>query len=186
MRGFEIDRVPLLEDVVVPSDGESEPAADDVEKLDALVNVDDGLLGRDRLKVRQVGVQLPLVRVEIEALEKVGDRLAVGAVGEAFPLRATNDAGRLALRLVAEEVVEAHAEHQRDPEKGRQRRIDVRPLDLREQRRRQPGVPPELDERHLLLQAKSPDLFSDLVAPQPFFQRVRQHFSPLSQVVFLR
>jgi len=81
-------------------------------------------------------------------------------------------------RLLAgadEEELQADAEDQRDPQQRRQRGKQPPALDLREKRRRQPRVPAELDQAHLLLQPDRPDLRPDRIGLQPLSQRRRQH-----------
>src|ERR1044071_6609261 len=87
-----------------------------------------------------------------------------GAVGQAQPILLSSNRNQRAVLSLDEKVFEAEAEHHRDTQQRRQRREQVPPLDLRQQRRRQAGMLPELHQAELLLQTERAEFRSDLVA----------------------
>ena len=89
--------------------------------------------------------------------------------GKAQPPARTDD-GR-AGRIAGEELVEADAEHERDPHQCGQRRHDLIAFELRQEPWRQARVTAELFETDLLLDAQAPDLRADAVFLQLLGQR---------------
>ena len=83
-------------------------------------------------------------------------------LGQPHPLALAGDRDDRLLAGAGEEEFEADAEDQRDAQQRRQRRKQAAALDLREHRRRQSRVLPELDETHL------------------FFRRSVRSFPPMS------
>jgi hypothetical protein len=75
-------------------------------------------------------------------------------------------------------VLEPDAEHQRDAQERRQGRKQETALDLRQHRRRQARVPPELHEAELLPEPERAQLRPDAVLLQARRERVRDHVAP--------
>src|SRR5687767_13236843 len=105
------------------------------------------LLRAEGLELGVVGAQFSLTRGEVEALEKVRRRPAIGAVGETLSFGPAYDRGYLPFRFIAKKVVQTNSEDHGDAQQRRQGWIDVGALDFREQRRRKTAVLSELDQR---------------------------------------
>jgi hypothetical protein len=72
-------------------------------------------------------------------------------------------------------VLQADTKDERDTQQRRKRRKQSSALDLRQQRRREPGVLAKVDEANLLLQAKRTNLGSNSIVVQSVLQGLREH-----------
>ena len=104
----------------------------------------------------------------------------VGAwpVRQPQPVRFSDHRDARPAELLGEEVLEPDAEHQRDAQERRQGREQQAALDLRQHRRRQAGVTPELHQAQLLPQPQGAQLRPDAVLLQAGRERIRNHFHP--------
>jgi len=136
------------------------------------------LVWRQGEELRVVRIEPSLERRKVQRLELVADIATPRTLGKPQPFLSSDDAQHRLIPGASEEVLETDAEDESNPQQRRQRRKQLAALDLRQHRRRQPGVFAELDQPHLLLQAQRADGRANRVLLQSIPQRRRQHRSP--------
>src|SRR6476659_573148 len=111
------------------------------------------LLRRDREELREVAVQQPLHGWKVQRLKLVRLVLAACLLRKPEPIMMARDADNRLVTVCRDEVVEADAEHHRDPQQRRQRWKELSTFDLREQPWRQSRVLSQFDEAQLLFES---------------------------------
>src|SRR5689334_16501465 len=91
-------------------------------------------------KLDVVAVELAVANRIVERLETVSGRSAARFLWKANAVRLAHDRMNGPLTVRFEKVIEANAEHQGDPQQGRQRRKELSTFNFRQHRRRQTSV----------------------------------------------
>src|SRR5271168_251115 len=177
-RRIEIDRVARLEYGLLLAHREHQLSAQHVDEFDPVMLVLERLSLRSRREVGQVGIELALDGVEVEALEKERCLFRLRPNRKTLALFLARHGENVAAAIIGEKIAKAHAEHERHPQQRRQGREQPTAFNLRDQSGREAGMAGELDESDLLAQAQFPDFFANRVVAKSVLQGFREHRVP--------
>src|SRR5208283_5096576 len=139
-------------------------SAQNVNEFDTLVLVRKEFAARSCREDSNVSVDLTLDRVEVEALEKDLGIFRSWANRKSLALLLVHYGESVAAAVIHEKIFKAHAEDERHPEQRWQSRKESSAFNLGKERGRQPRMPAELDQSHLLSKTQFPNLFANRVA----------------------